>query len=266
MGEIMHEGESYSRQMVVDSALSSVSNNPVKNRILKALFDALDDSIGSLADLDTTDKSSLVDAINELVADETVLKKTLGTASYGNIDDFNFINNTVGVRYYTVSTTANHAPTTGVFGYLIDITHLAAYAMQIFIPNNPIKVFMRTKTEQDWPTTGSYGWQSLIEDSGYKNIYYNQSTVVGFYRKVNGVVELQINGYVTISANSRITLTTVLPEEYRSRSVSFPMMVSNGTLMGYTIVREGGTIDITNNTSSQLTNAQVIGTTTFLAN
>ena len=55
--------------ITVDSAMSSSSTNPVQNKVIDAAIDGLKADLGDLSDLDTTAKTDLVSAVNELVAD-----------------------------------------------------------------------------------------------------------------------------------------------------------------------------------------------------
>lgn len=55
--------------ITVDSAMSSSSTNPVQNKVINTAIEGLKDDLGDLSDLDTTAKTDLVSAVNELVAD-----------------------------------------------------------------------------------------------------------------------------------------------------------------------------------------------------
>lgn len=51
--------------VTVDSAMSSTSTNPVQNKVINTEITTLKSDLGDLDDLETTDKSSIVAAINE---------------------------------------------------------------------------------------------------------------------------------------------------------------------------------------------------------
>lgn len=124
MGGIYHKGQPYSRQMVVDTALSAVSNNPLKNRAVTGLVDdviapveganasqnyaAGDELIlnnllykaksainqdtpfdaGSSGNIELA--GSIAEQLKSLFADEDLLRKTyIDGAQYGHISDCN---------------------------------------------------------------------------------------------------------------------------------------------------------------------------------
>ena len=53
----------------VDPSLSPTSTNAVQNKAIYSALNGLKDDLGDLSDLDTTAKTDLVSAVNELVAD-----------------------------------------------------------------------------------------------------------------------------------------------------------------------------------------------------
>ena len=152
MGGIYHKGEPYSGQMVCDSVPSLNSNNPMKNKALTAIT-------GFLADLDTTDKSSLVDAINELVGNEYLLKASLPVKTDCNID---WISS--GIRMYFVASNSSNSPHTEE-GLIIDIDQGSSnWKTQFWIDTNSNKygLYFRRKQNGTWDSSWKQIYDSTI--------------------------------------------------------------------------------------------------------
>lgn len=84
--------------ITVDSSLSDSSENPVQNKIVKGAIDAKADltTVGSLSSLTTTDKSSIVNAINEVKSSAgsgDMRKSVYDTNDNGIVDNAEKVNN-----------------------------------------------------------------------------------------------------------------------------------------------------------------------------
>ena len=174
MGEIYHEGDPYSRQMVVDTALSKVSNNPLKNRIITGLIDDV------IAPVEGANASQAYSAGDELILNNLLYKAKSAIAqdtpfdagSSGNIelagsivDQLKSLFDGVGklkrtrwlsncnniefeadiIRYYSYNSDAQNAPPTPtvISGSLICIPINSYTIFQIAITDSYEYIYLR---------------------------------------------------------------------------------------------------------------------------
>ena len=220
MGAIYHEGDPYSKQMVVDTALSAVSNNPLKNRIITGLIDdviapveganasqayaAGDELIlnnllykaksaiaqdtpfdaGSSGNIELA--GSIAKQLKSLFDSETVLKKVPGTASTCAVH-----NTEAGVKLYWISSSTLDQPNSSfIYGFLINFSlggtapsYTDENGVQIAVKNNAQEIYIRKLANGVWDTA----WKQIYGDIASTLTFNANITNYANARIVNGM-------------------------------------------------------------------------------
>lgn len=193
MGGIYHKGEPYSRQMVVDTDLSAVSNNPLKNRAVTGLVDdviapveganasqayaqgaelifnnllykanqaiqqgtAFNPESGGNIDLAGT----IVDQLKSLFDGETELKMLPSFATDANPP---YVSN--GLRFYQFPANWANAPSgVSVSGFLIDMRINSTTGFEFAGAWNSDSLYYRRFTSSTWGTWKQIYGQTVKE-------------------------------------------------------------------------------------------------------
>ena len=201
MGGIYHKGQPYSGQMVVDTALSAASNNPLKNRSIAGIINevvapiengstasqgysvgeeifrngALMKVLQAIASGGTFDDSSaspniedagsIAEQLKALFDGETVLKKSPGTASTCAVH-----NTEAGVKLYWISSSTLDQPNSSFqYGFLINFSlggtapsYTNENGVQIAVKNNAQEIYIRKLANGAWDTT----WKQIYGHVG----------------------------------------------------------------------------------------------------
>lgn len=159
MGEIYHEGNPYSKQMVVDSVLSAVSNNPLKNRTITGLVDDV------IAPVEGVNASQAYAAGDELILNNLLYKAKSAIAqdtpfdagSSGNIE----LAGSIVEQLLSLYETGSLMETAG---YITNCNTSYTY------PKNGLKVYLTSSDALNRPIseTGAF-W--ILEFGSQGNLY-----------------------------------------------------------------------------------------------
>ena len=292
MGGIYHKGKSYSRQMVVNSDLSKVSNNPLKNRAVTGLvnnviapveganasqayaqgaeliFNNLLYKAKSAITQDTPfDAGSsgnielagtIVDQLKQLFADETILKKEPTKT------DLNTNYQTTGLRAFDHGANCFNAPITGV-GYVLDYTNsVGSDSWQIDIDGNLSAIYIRRRTSAiTWDS-----WNLL-----YKSFSSDLITAIKTIRdgggsicKVNRVANLIFSACYssdTTASEELFTIPTAFKPKYGQ---TFPVYVQGGSITALSVNTSTGKVSVSSSSPTIPSGKWITGSATWITN
>ena len=149
--------------VTIDSTLSDSSENPVQNKVIKGALDNKQDNIsdistirtnasdaitniGTLSNLNTTEKTNLVGAVNEVLADIPTVDSTLSTSSTNPIQNA-AVANTTGSLSNLITTDKSNL-TNAINEVKTDLQSLTPMGIEVASDTNGI-VIIRAVTEQE---------------------------------------------------------------------------------------------------------------------